>query len=465
MTLTNWGGNVTIAAQGDWTRITSLEQLQSLLTREEGPLRVLGSRFTYPAQLQCLDGTHGILLDLPGRGAGELRGEHLRVTGDTLLENVWRAFDIHGLEPSACPPVITSQTVAGALATGTHAQGLSGGTFSDCLAAIELMDGTGVLHRLTPGDADFDAAVLNLGCLGVVVGLELRGRPATELRCTRFTVAEDSLPERYAAWNRESVAAKSWWFTEHQVVHTWVTHDDAWTPTDPAAQSPVDLDRIVTHTRRQLMSDIGDGQGRTPAAQTLEKFLGATDSKGTLHEIFKNGIPAPQLNMEIAVPLDAVPEAYAGLKELLPASPYKLHYPVILRTTGPARGHLSPAQAVPVTYFGFVSYMTAEGLITAARPLFDDIQRLLYGLGGRPHWGKYFTPELLPASNTEGFPEFCRAVSRFDPHRRFENNTFYRTLGLSPAPSRTDERAPSGRSVLQSPRTEPCPITPARHQG
>ncbi|MBO4206172.1 D-arabinono-1,4-lactone oxidase [Micromonospora echinofusca] len=433
MTLTNWGGNVTIAGQGGWTRITSLEQLESMLTREEGTLRVLGSRFTYPAQLRCPDGTRGILLDLPGRRVGELRGEDLYVTGDTLLEDVWRALDSHGLEPAACPPVITSQTVAGALATGTHAQGLSGGTFSDCVAAVELMDGTGTLHRLTRADAEFDAAVLNLGCLGVVVGVELLGRPAEVLHCTRFTAAEDSLPERYAAWNRESVAAKSWWFTEHQVVHTWITHNDSWTPTASEAQDPADLDRIVTSTRRQLMADIGDGQGRTPATQTLKKFLGARNSKGTLHEIFKNGIPAPQLNMEIAVPLDAVPEAYARLKEVLHASPYKLHYPVILRTTGPARGHLSPAQAVPATYFGFVSYMTAAGLITAARPLFDDIQRLLYGLGGRPHWGKYYTPELLPAFNTDGFPRFRQALSRFDPHRRFENDTFYRTLGLSPA--------------------------------
>jgi hypothetical protein len=362
--------------------------------------------------------------------------------------------------------VITSQTVAGALATGTHAQGLSGGTFSDCVAAVELMDGTGVLHRLTPADPDFDAVVLNLGCLGVVVGVELLGRPAAQLFCTRFTVAEGSLPERYAAWNRDSVAAKSWWFTEHQVVHTWVTHDDAWATTDPAAQGPADLGRIVTRTRRQLMADIGDGMGRTPAAQTLEKFLGAADSTGTLHDIFRNGIPAPQLNMEIAIPLDAVPEAYAGLKELLQASPYKLHYPVILRTTGPARGHLTPTRTAPATYFGFVSYMTAEGGITAARPLFDDIQRLLYGLGGRPHWGKYFTPELLRASHTEGFQRFRQALGRFDPHQRFTNDTFYRALGLSPARLRPADPARSvSRADLPDQWTELRAAATTRHHG
>ena len=169
--------------------------------------------------------------------------------------------------------------------------------------------------------------------------------------------------------------------------------------------------------------------------------------------------------MEIAVPLDTVPEAYASLKELLHASPYKLHYPVILRTTGAARGYLSPTQAAPVTYFGFVSYMTAEGLITAARPLFDHIQHLLYGLGGRPHWGKYFTPELLPDSTTDDFHQFRRALDRFDPHRRFENDTFYRALGLSPARPRTDELALFSRSGPPGQRTEPSALAPTRWQG
>ncbi|GAB2468669.1 D-arabinono-1,4-lactone oxidase [Streptosporangium sandarakinum] len=430
MTLTNWSGNVAIAGQGQWTRITSLEQLASMLTHGDAKVRVLGSRFTYPTQLHCPDRTHGIVLDLPGRGVCDLRGEHLRVTGDTLLDDVWKTFDRHGLEPAACPPVITAQTVAGALATGTHAQGMYGGTLSDCVSAIDLMDGTGVLHRLTPADDDFESAILNLGCLGVVVGLELRGRLAAQMRCSRITVPADSLPELYPVWNIASTAAKCWWFTEHEVAHAWITHDGDSPPRDGHT---ADLNDVVARTRRHLMADIGDGQGRTPATRTLEKFLCAADAKGTLYEIFKNGIPAPQLNMEIAVPLDVFGEAFASLKELLSASSYKLHYPVILRTTGPARGHLSPTSAAPSTYFGFVSYMNAEGRITAARPLFDDIQRLLYGLGGRPHWGKYFTPELVRAAGTGGFPQFRRAVGRFDPRGRFENDTFYRTLGLPTA--------------------------------
>ena len=433
MTLSNWSGNVTIADHGHWTRITSLEQLGSMLAHEDARVRVLGSRFTYPTQLLCSDRTRGIVLDLPDRGVCEPRGDVLHVTGDTLLDDVWQMFDKYGLEPDTCPPVITHQTVAGALATGTHAQGLSCGTFSDCVSVIELMDGNGALHRLTPADDAFESAVLNLGCLGVVVGLELRGRPAARLSCSRLTVAEDSLPERYPAWNRESPAAKCWWFTEHRVAHAWITHDEADPPADVDAADPArgsGLDDVVATTRRHLMADIGDGQGRTPATRTLEKFLGAASSQGTLYEIFKNGIPAPQLNMEIAVPLDAFAEAYASLKDLLRASPYKLHYPVILRTTGRARGHLSPTRAVPGVYFGFVSYMNTEGRITAARPLFDDIQRLLYGLGGRPHWGKYFTPELVRAAGTDGFPRFREAVRRFDPRGRFQNDTFYRTIGL-----------------------------------
>ncbi|MCF4121283.1 FAD-binding protein [Antribacter sp. KLBMP9083] len=430
MTLTNWNGNVTIAAEDAWTSVTSVDQIEALLAGTKVPLRALGSRFTYPMQLRCPDGTHGIVLDLPGRGVGEVRGDRLLVTGDTLLTDVWRVFADHGLEPAACPPVITRQTVAGALATGTHAQGLAGGTFSDAVTGIDLVDGTGTRHWLTPDDDGFDAAVLNLGCLGVVVAVELQGRPRTDVDCTRFTAPADALPEHYATWSRDSVAAKSWWFTEHDVAHTWVAHDGSWARPASVCGDSGDLDRVVARTRSQLMTDIGDGGGQTPAARTLEKFLAATDTRGTLQEIFHNGIPAPQLNMEIAVPLDAVPAAYARLNELLRSSATKLHYPVILRSTGPARGHLSPAHNGPVTYFGFVAYMTTDGHLTTARPLFDDIQRLLHTLGGWPHWGKYLSPDLLPAP-TNGFAEFRTAVDRFDPDRRFANDTFYQALGLS----------------------------------
>ncbi|MFI6785506.1 D-arabinono-1,4-lactone oxidase [Micromonospora sp. NPDC050276] len=96
------------------------------------------------------------------------------------------------------------------------------------------------------------------------------------------------------------------------------------------------------------------------------------------------------------------------------------------------------------------------GSITAARPLFDDIQRLLYRLGGRPHWGKYFNPGLLPASNTDGFHRFRQALRTFDPHRRFENDTFYRTLGLAPTRPGVDGPAPLSRPRLAA---------PTRHQG
>jgi len=428
MMLTNWSGDLTIAESGQWTRIASLEQLARILQREEGRMRVLGSRFTYPAQLRCPDGTRGLVLDLPGRKTPKLDGDHLHVTGDTQLEAVWRAFDDHGFEPDACPPVITAQTVAGAMATGTHAQGLSGGTFADCVTAIDLMDAGGDLHRLTPDDDGFDSAVLGLGCLGVVVGLQLRGRPAGQWHCRHYTLFDDNLPELYPDWNRGASVTKCWWFPEQRVAHAWIAHDDVGPHPDIDEVGAGGMAKIVARTRDRLLADISDRDGRTPAARTLEKFLGQEDTKGTLRDIFRNGIPAPQLNMEIAVPLTAFPEAFAALRDLLRSAPYRLHYPVILRATGASRGHLSPTRGVPVTYFGFVSYMNPEGSIGEARPLFDDVQRALYALGGRPHWGKYFSPRLVRDAGTDGFDLFCTDAERFDPHGRFRNDRFWRTI-------------------------------------
>lgn len=425
MTLPNWSGDLTIAGRGQWTRVSSVDQLARVLGQENGKVRVLGSRYTYPAQLECVDGTHGLVLDLARHEAPRFDGKHLRVTGDTRLETIWQEFHDRGLEPATCPPVITEQTVAGALSTGTHAQGILGGTLSDCISSIELMDASGTLHSISADDDVFESAVLGLGVLGVIVGVEIRGRPASQWHCGRLTFPEDELPEYYPLWNRTTVATKCWWFPEHRIAHAWIANDV------PMRSSTGSLSRIVDDIRAHLLADISDRSGRTPAARTLEKFLGQGATKGTLREIFRNGIAAPQLNMEIAVPLTVFGEAFETLRRLLRESPTKLHYPVILRTTGPSRGHLSPARGVASTYFGFVSYMNPEGSIGEAQPLFDDIQRALYALGGQPHWGKYFTPELVQRTESDGFASFRDDVTRFDPHGLFENGIFARSLGQS----------------------------------
>src|SRR5262249_35063211 len=79
---------------------------------------------------------------------------------------------------------IDGQTVAGALATGTHGTGASLGCLSTNVSALEIVTGTGEVIRCSSSSAPdvFRAALVNVGALGVVTEVTLRCVDAFILR-------------------------------------------------------------------------------------------------------------------------------------------------------------------------------------------------------------------------------------------------------------------------------------------
>ncbi len=78
---------------------------------------------------------------------------------------------------------IDAQTLAGALATGTHGTGARLQNLSAQVEALELVDGTGERRTLTGDDGDLlRAARIGLGSLGIVTAVTLRCVPAFRLR-------------------------------------------------------------------------------------------------------------------------------------------------------------------------------------------------------------------------------------------------------------------------------------------
>ncbi|MGE4428597.1 MAG: FAD-binding protein, partial [Solirubrobacteraceae bacterium] len=90
---------------------------------------------------------------------------------------------------------IDRQTIAGAIATGTHGTGGALGNISSQVVGVELVDGHGELVTL---DAESDpdglrAARVSLGALGVVVAVTLRCVPAYVLRGVDTTAPLDAV--------------------------------------------------------------------------------------------------------------------------------------------------------------------------------------------------------------------------------------------------------------------------------
>ncbi|SDB89855.1 FAD/FMN-containing dehydrogenase [Raineyella antarctica] len=419
---TNWCATATIASPERSYAVADAAQAAELFAaRPDSRVQLLGSRFSHPA---LLEGTDGMAVHLRTRGPKVLRldASTVTVTGDCTLTELWEHVRDWGLTLPVCPPVITEQTVAGAIATGTHAQGLGEGLLADAVTAVAYVDAAGQEHEVTADQEEFGAFLLHLGCLGLVTRLTLAVRPNTRYHCVKYTTSGTDLQQDFALWNARSAHVKAWWWVDEDRAHVWEVNPAAGPqpPHDHLAVAHTDLNPILAATQARLGDDTGDHNNDAAPQRTVGRFYDYSDVEGDLVEIFRNGIPAPQVNMEVGVPLDRFTAAAADLRATVGASPFRLHYPVILRPTGPSQAWLSSAYGRAVVWFGFVVYQRPDGSVAdGSVELLGDIQRTLATHGGLPHWGKYFDEARFDLAALPRLADFRAVRARLDPGRRF----------------------------------------------
>ena len=67
---------------------------------------------------------------------------------------------------------------------------------------------------------------------------------------------------------------------------------------------------------------------------------------------------------------------------------------------------------------------------TPGQPYFREVEALLAGAGGRPHWGKLHSLDAEQLRQRyPRFDEFTGVRDRLDPERRFANSYLDRVLG------------------------------------
>lgn len=87
---------------------------------------------------------------------------------------------------------------------------------------------------------------------------------------------------------------------------------------------------------------------------TPVRFADTHDVIGYTEQILCKGIPVPQINCEIAIPLQNFEKATKKLHEWNEKNPNKLHYPFIYRVTGESKAWLSATFPGPTVWIGGV---------------------------------------------------------------------------------------------------------------
>lgn len=425
---TNWCQTRRIARPDRIVAVSPAKAPGALAALDGERVQFLGARYTYPDLIDGRDG-YAVVLRTPEPRVRDSGPDAVTAAGDATLSELWEHLRARGRTLPVCPPVITDQTVAGALGTGTHAQGLRQGLISDAVTAVTYLDPAGSRHHLDASHPDFGAFLLHLGSLGLITEVTFAVCANTRYRCRKSTVGYDDLLDHYASWNHDDDHCKAWWFVDDQRAHVWrVRRADG--ERGPSTEGPNhELNPLLAATQQRLGDDTQLHDRGAAAQRTLGRFYDYVDTEGDLVDIFRNGIPAPQINMEVGVPLDRFQAAAEDLDALLKRSAYRLHYPVILRATGPSEAWLAPSYGRSTCYFGFVVYQGVDGGVAqGSRELLGEIQRTLATHEGLPHWGKYFDPAAFDFTRLPRWSDFLRVRRARDPGRRLLGRQLDRIL-------------------------------------
>lgn len=417
----NWSRTVT-AAPTLWVAPADEASVVALVreTRDGGGrLKVVGAGHSFseiaaPVEVAVtLDRCSGIVSESAGT---------VTVRAGTRLHALNAALAERGL---ALPILgsIAQQSVAGAIATGTHGPSLRHGNLATLVERVRLVDGTGTVHDLE-GDR-LDAVRVHLGALGVLTEVTLRVEPAFRLEQTIEAAPVGEVAAQLDAIGHSAEYVKVWWVphTDDALVIRYERTDR---PTTRSTRVERWIDQRVIHPA--VLPTLFALQRRRPTlvarlnpvvARTLVK--GPRVGPSTL--MFSTPDPARHDETEAAVPLAAGPAAFDALVRV--AGEVAVNFIAELRFVQGDRGWLSPAHGRDTVQLG---------AYTAHSPdrdrYFGDFWREARALGARPHWGKALThtaDELAPLYPR--WTDFGALRDELDPQRVFANPFLERVLG------------------------------------
>ncbi|KAJ1555324.1 hypothetical protein HK405_002616 [Cladochytrium tenue] len=473
-TVYNWSGIHALANATQLAEPRSISEVIAILlsvARAGKRLRPVGSALSYEP-IARTSSSADVLLTLR-RLAGPIEFDDSNGTASFLagtpLEAVFAALVARGRQLPCSPGVIGIQSVAGAIATGTHGQGLGQSTVADDVVALDVVlppsSSAGAepqVVRIDRSNPFFGAHMSALGALGVVVAVTFRTVPLRTVTCVKSTVTRAEFESDYVRLNQEHSLVKAWWFPETDQVHLWVADES---PPDhvaayaehararrAAGQPPAALNlgrpddamnaTIAAVADRMARDTKDDGRRTGRQFETVARFSDAHPAVvGTVYDVFCKGIPVPQINCEIAVPLDRFRDAVDALRDWARARPSHsaLHYPFIFRSAGQSCAWLNPASRGPVVHIGFLVYLAADG---SARPdglaAMRSLQRCLARrAAGLPHLGKHFSPGVFDlAAGLPRFADFVRLRRQLDPGGLLSNDLLDALFENRLAPSR-----------------------------
>lgn len=416
----NWSGSV--VAKPSRIVFPRTEAELCGLVASARQVRVVGAGHSF----MPLSETDDLLVSL-----AELEGD-LRISADRRsvsapagwsLKRLTQALWEHGLSLTNQGDV-NPQTVAGALATGTHGTGAKLGSLSTLARAFRLIlsDGSIAMCSQLERPDLFEAARLSLGLVGVATRIDIAVESAFGLEERLESLPYEVARDAFLQWAQSDRHVEFFVFPygRHAIVKRLTQHADT-TPvkkTSDMDESGFKLVCAICAAAPQLTGWL--------QASLVPKTLKAR-RVGPAYQIFPSERTVRFEEMEYALPLESAFAALDAVIAWIKERRLPVTFPFEVRIVAGDDVWLSPfnrGAAIAVSMHQYAPMAWRE-IFAAAEAVFRDH-------GGRPHWGKRHTLDANTARamypKFEAFDAVRRAI---DPSGKFVNAHLGEVLGVS----------------------------------
>ncbi|TDL71136.1 FAD-binding protein [Rhodococcus qingshengii] len=418
---TNWSGSVKSYPASILfpSSIQEVVEIVKAASQQNKKIRVVGAGHSFTRLVQTneilisLENLHGVEKLDKEKGLAEVwAGTNLKELGEALYELGVSQENLGD---------INSQSIAGAISTGTHGTGIAFGSISTQVAAITAVNASGeVLYCSDEENPNlFKAFQVSLGTLGIIVKVTLRVVPKLHLsyKCYR-TKLTDCL-ERLVPLKQENRHFEFYWFPYTDTVQVKLmnkTNEASFKNNKWSEWKKLALENgiywLLSEVCRLLPS----------MSKTISRIsaigVPSIEESGPSHLLFATPRLVRFNEMEYSIPAEHLRAALEEMKKCIETHQFAVHFPIECRYVKRDDIWLSPANERDSAYIAVHMY---KGM--SHEEYFYHIEKILQKYEGRPHWGKIhtMTPEQLqkiyPKWNT-----FLHIREELDPAGLFLND-------------------------------------------
>ena len=352
----------------------------------------------------------------------ELDGETATVAGGTRLHDVIAALEANGM---TLPIVgsITAQSIAGAIATGTHGSSLTHGNLASLVVKLRLATAAGMVEL---EGVRLEGARVHLGALGIVTSATLRIEPAFDLAEHVSSIAISEVASALPAIASSAEYVKLWWMPHAPTAQVFRYTRT----TEPRVGNPARKRWIDTHVMHRAVFPIVVRAAQLPwlvrpISRAIARSFHGPRRIGPSALMLQTPMPLVHRETEAAVPLARAGQAFDRLtRAVADDQALRINFPMELRFVPADRAWLSPAYGAATCQIGAYCHGSSCDRYFAA------FWREMRALDARPHWGKELdhtrdeVAALWPA-----FASFAALRDELDPGRMFGSGFHTRTIG------------------------------------